>query len=265
MEDLTNKFRLVSFSLLVLLFANFSVTVCQAQTAGFSVRIVPDELDGRLSLQAETSSELQQEVTYSLRIRHRDVNRNTTKNQQGGSLKIEKGIHKTNALMTLGLNAESGTVLGYLAMMTMDSVWAFDTLVYNYGKNSSSNREQDGGVFKESSQQEQNWESIGLIIDDTRSRLGADFYQAFNQYWAEPEEHDGYQISISDLPGRGRSFQLFIHLNDRQVVNTFLPQKYDDIVDLAQRAVRLMRYQVTNAQRLQADLDAELTTSTETY
>lgn len=233
MVDLMNNFRLVHFCLFFLLFAVSSLNVCRAQTQTLSARIVPEELDGRLSLRVETKSELEQEVSYTLRTRHRDVNRNTSKNQQGGTLTLDKGVQLTEPLMTLGLNAESGTVLGYLAMMTVDSVWAFDTLVYNYGKIETSNRQQDGGVYQESNQQETSWESIGLIIDDTRSRMGADFYQAFNQYWTEPEGHDGYQIRISDLPGRGRSFQLLIHLNDRQVVKTFLPQKYDDIVDLA--------------------------------
>jgi len=248
----------------VTLFAQSNPSGTAGNGSYLLANIVPEELDGKLSLLIETKSPANQEVYVSIRTRHRDSNRNTSKQSQEGRLLIREGLDRSSPVLQINLVAESGTVLGYLSMVGADSIWAYDTLVYNYG-NRAVERVADGGVLEEENSQETSWESIGMVIDDTRSRLGSDFYQAFYKYWEEPREHNGYQIRISDLPARGRSFRLLIHLDDRQVVNTFLPQKYDDIEDLAKRAVRVMHYQVNNAQQLQNALDAELTTSTDTY
>jgi len=49
-----------------------------------------------------------------------------------------------------------------------------------------------------------NLEIDGLIIDETRSKIGRDFYDMFYHRWIAPNAASNYSILIKELPSRGR-------------------------------------------------------------
>ena len=62
-----------------------------------------------------------------------------------------------------------------------------------------------------------------LILNETHTRAGADFYNLFVQQWGEPER-GGYTIVIGDKPARGRAINLWIQVNGTTLLDqTFLP------------------------------------------
>jgi curli production assembly/transport component CsgE len=48
------------------------------------------------------------------------------------------------------------------------------------------------------------FELDGLIFDQTRTRIGRDFYEDFFTKWAQPDSVSNYSILLEEQPSRGR-------------------------------------------------------------
>jgi len=54
----------------------------------------------------------------------------------------------------------------------------------------------------------------GLVIDETRTRHGREFYTAFHQSWRTPMKRSIYTIVIREQPALGRGTQVSVCVND---------------------------------------------------
>ncbi len=79
----------------------------------------------------------------------------------------------------------------------------------------------------------------GFTIDDTKSKVGKDFYDMFYiQYNLMPEK-DNSTITISELPIRGISRQIIIMIDDKSIYS-FIVNPNDDY--LKEQLVNSFRY-----------------------
>lgn len=102
----------------------------------------------------------------------------------------------------------------------------------------------------------QDLEIDGLLIDQTRSRMGREFYEYFYQQWSPPPGISDYTILIEEKPPRGRSASVSIKVNDRLIATHALQARQITIITAAQAAIaRTAQYLLRNSQ-LQKDLDA---------
>ena len=69
----------------------------------------------------------------------------------------------------------------------------------------------------------------GLIIDATRSKNGHDFYNLFNKYWIASEAETNAMIRIEEKPGRSRSTQILVFINNNLIMRQFLKTRYNQI------------------------------------
>lgn len=98
----------------------------------------------------------------------------------------------------------------------------------------------------------------GLVLDQTRSRTGREFYEQFYAQWAERSALMGEtDILLEEQPARGRLGFLEIKVNDSVVVAYHL-QPGDEWMELAvQQAVeRLINY-FQNIEQMQKDLESQ--------
>jgi hypothetical protein len=77
----------------------------------------------------------------------------------------------------------------------------------------------------------------GLIIDATRSKNGHDFYNLFNKYWIASEAETNAMIRIEEKPGRSRSTQILVFINNNLVMRQFLQTRYHKIQDQAKYGI----------------------------
>ncbi|MFK7773561.1 MAG: CsgE family curli-type amyloid fiber assembly protein [Saprospiraceae bacterium] len=79
----------------------------------------------------------------------------------------------------------------------------------------------------------------GLIIDATRTKNGRDFYNLFNKYWLASEEETNAMIKIEEKPGRSRSSQILVFINNNLIMRQMLRTRYNEIKDQAKYGIDL--------------------------
>lgn len=77
----------------------------------------------------------------------------------------------------------------------------------------------------------------GLIIDETRSKVGRDFYDLFYSKWTAPTNAKDFIITIKELPSRGRMTRISLLINDNQLFTRVLQPRHDIIEALANQLV----------------------------
>ncbi|RMG83036.1 MAG: hypothetical protein D6714_10445 [Bacteroidetes bacterium] len=97
----------------------------------------------------------------------------------------------------------------------------------------------------------------GLILDETRSKPGHDFYEIFYNQWTPPAEAKGYIITIRELPARGRGTQISVEINDQTLIRRFLSPRNDQIESLAHQVVAMAREHLEKLGELQNQILSE--------
>lgn len=97
----------------------------------------------------------------------------------------------------------------------------------------------------------------GLIIDDTRSKIGRDFYEFFYGKWVEPKDSDAFSVIIKELPAtRGRASRIAIELDGTVVVERLVQPRQEIIEALAQQAVNIVQQQLSRKKQLNKELES---------
>ena len=94
----------------------------------------------------------------------------------------------------------------------------------------------------------------GLIIDDTRSKSGRDFYDIFYKKWIAPTGINDYTIIVKEVPARGRFAQVSLEVNSENVLKRFLHPQYDRIEEQANFSIRYIRSYLTRQKNVKGDL-----------
>jgi len=96
----------------------------------------------------------------------------------------------------------------------------------------------------------------GLVIDETRSKMGKDFFNLFYQYWEAPENAQNFMLTIEEQPVPSLGTLVTVKIDDRQVYRSRLQPRYAVIESMAKRAVAISYY--TLQQRLQTSQSLDL-------
>ena len=74
-----------------------------------------------------------------------------------------------------------------------------------------------------------------LLLNQTISQKGFEFYQAFVNQWSDPQRGN-YQVIVKEAPARGRAINLTVELNGNEIMNRTLVPNYQALRELAQAA-----------------------------
>jgi len=80
-------------------------------------------------------------------------------------------------------------------------------------------------------------EITGLVLNETKTKGGNDFFDAFNSYFQQVEGLS-YSITVSELPSRGRGSVVSVSVNDTLVYQNFLNPQAEVIEEEAKRATQ---------------------------
>lgn len=97
----------------------------------------------------------------------------------------------------------------------------------------------------------------GLIVDETRTRAGRDFYEIFFSKWEPPPSASNYTIRITERPYRMRMSLLSITINDDEVVKTPLQPRYEIVTVMAEKMVKHIYDYLLEKQKVQQQLEQE--------
>lgn len=74
----------------------------------------------------------------------------------------------------------------------------------------------------------------GLVIDESITKVGRDFYELFYSGWEAPPDAADYTIYIKEVPGRGRITAVEVRINEDVVHEGNLQPRYDYLEGLAE-------------------------------
>lgn len=97
----------------------------------------------------------------------------------------------------------------------------------------------------------------GLVVDETVTKAGRDFYQIFYSEWEPPSNAQNFTINISEKPARGLASILMIEINENLVIETPIQPRYDLVESMAQQAVQICFEYLLNYEQIQDQLSGE--------
>jgi curli production assembly/transport component CsgE len=81
----------------------------------------------------------------------------------------------------------------------------------------------------------------GLILDETRSKMGSNFYSVFYKHWEDPKNVQNFTITISEQPMPSRGTMVQVKIDNQLVFRNRLEPRYYKTEQAAKKAVRICR------------------------
>lgn len=203
------------------LFIFLSARVDGQEDKKVNARIENTILENQIRLKAVVTNNtaVYKELNYLLVSIKKGNEGNLSNNQQSGKFSINPGEVKVLSEINVNLEAKDALkVFLYVRDEETRKLIAKDSLELNTDlfKKKTAKVEEDA-VF----------ELKGLTIDDTKTKVGKDFYDLFYiQYSQIPDKSSG-AITISELPLRGTSGQISIQIDDK-VIYSFMTNPNED-------------------------------------
>ncbi|RDV15998.1 hypothetical protein DXT99_06380 [Pontibacter diazotrophicus] len=96
----------------------------------------------------------------------------------------------------------------------------------------------------------------GLIVDNTITKAGRDFYEVFQRQWEAPPMARNFTIEIEELPSRGNITVVSLSVNEDKLFEQPLQPRYDIIEEVATYMLGVVYEYLVNDQ-LNKQLEAE--------
>lgn len=99
-------------------------------------------------------------------------------------------------------------------------------------------------TFTVTAQEEVKREQIeidGLIIDQTQTRSGHEFYQHFVTFWEAPEGSEGFNIFVGERVSPQWGSWIWIKVNDVMVYRNVLRRRTEEIKEVAKKVVEIVK------------------------
>lgn len=96
----------------------------------------------------------------------------------------------------------------------------------------------------------------GLILDETRSKIGRDFYELFYNRWNPPTGAKDFLITIREMPSRGLGARVSIEVNENVVLYRFLQPRSGLIEEEANFTISYIKNYLNRNENLKQDMEA---------
>jgi curli production assembly/transport component CsgE len=97
----------------------------------------------------------------------------------------------------------------------------------------------------------------GLIVDETRTRIGSDFYDLFYTNWEAPLQARNFTIVITEQPVPQMGTRITLRVNDQDVAQFMLQPRYEIIEQYAQQSVQFLRQHLEEREMTRLRLERE--------
>lgn len=192
-------------------------------------KIIEDQVNLKAVITNNTAT--YQELNYLLVSIKKSNGGNLSNNQQSGKFSINP--NEVKVLSEINVNLDKKDALKaflYVKDEETQKLIAKDSLELNNNLfKKKIGKMEDDVVF----------ELKGLTIDETKSKVGKDFYDLFYIQYSQLPDKSNSAITISELPVRGTSGQINIEMDDK-VVYSFITNPSEDY--LKEQLANSLRY-----------------------
>jgi hypothetical protein len=212
------NFIFISYSFL---FVFLSIFTFGQDDKKIVAKIEKDVVEKQLKIKAlvTNNTSTYQELNYLLVSIKKGASGNLSNNKQSGKFSINP--NESEALSEMSVNLDQRDAIKaflYIRDEQTQKLLAKDSLEIN----------QD--FFKKSVsvvEKEEAFELSGLTIDETKSKVGRDFYDLFYIQYSQIPDKSNSAITITELPARGISGQINIQVDDK-LVYSFMTNPSED-------------------------------------
>ena len=97
----------------------------------------------------------------------------------------------------------------------------------------------------------------GLLVDDTKTKTGKDFYDLFYSSWVAPPGAKNYTITVSEKPFRLSSTQIVVSINENPVYQAILQPRQDIVEALSVDAISTTQSYLANYEEIMKQLNGD--------
>lgn len=97
----------------------------------------------------------------------------------------------------------------------------------------------------------------GIILDQTKTKIGKDFYDQFNQDFTPPDESIDYVIVIEEKPSFATTTIITLTINDIEIYSNYLQPKEDIMEALVGEAVNTATQFIVNYNQIIAEMSTK--------
>lgn len=105
----------------------------------------------------------------------------------------------------------------------------------------------------------------GLLVDDTKTKNGKDFYDIFYSNWEAPQNAKNYTITISEKPFRLTSTLIVVSINENPVYQAILQPRQDIIESQTEEAIFITQDYLVNYEEIMKQINGEDLTGSGIY
>jgi len=105
----------------------------------------------------------------------------------------------------------------------------------------------------------------GIIIDETISKIGQDFYRYFNNNWTNPGTDENFNIYISEKPTPGMGNMIIVKINYEEILKNRISPQQQVIESLAEYAINKSQHYIRNYEKIKKQLEGEDMSGTGIY
>jgi len=198
-----------------------SVFIYAQEDKKIVAKIEKEVIEKQLKIKAliTNNSSTYQELNYLLISIKKGAGGNLSNNKQSGKFSINPNESKSLSEMSVNLEKQDALkAFLYIRDEQTQKLLSKDSLEIN----------QD--FFKKNVsvvEKEEAYEISGLMIDETKSKIGKDFYDLFYIQYNQNPDKSNSAITITELPARGTSGQINIQVDDK-VIYSFMTNPSED-------------------------------------
>jgi curli production assembly/transport component CsgE len=108
----------------------------------------------------------------------------------------------------------------------------------NSGAEANQAEQDERGTLQRESERQIMIEIDGMVHDDTRSKVGRDFYSVFYTYWQSPTDAQNFTIRVAEQPSPNLGTTIYVTVNYTETFRMRLQPRYEMIEEAGKYAVR---------------------------
>lgn len=97
----------------------------------------------------------------------------------------------------------------------------------------------------------------GLVMDETITKVGRDFYEIYYSVWNAPKNAKNYTITIKEMILPGLATQVTVLVNETEVFKQRVQPRYDILEQMSKYAIQNTLRYLNNYEKMKSQLEGD--------